>query len=100
MESERSGRSSIPILIATLLYPLAALAQGGPCDLLAPPDPSADAPDDGYVDRNDDGIDGMRCGPIFVAPGGSDANLGTIEAPMKTIGPQRIPSMPSSLRST
>jgi hypothetical protein len=28
----------------------------------------------------------MRCGPIFVATSGSDANIGTIDSPMRTIG--------------
>jgi Big-like domain-containing protein/flagellar hook capping protein FlgD len=61
-------------------------AEADPSCLLSPSDPSADRPDDGYVDVNGDGIDGMRCGPIFVSPTGSDANLGTIEAPMRTLG--------------
>ena len=55
-------------------------------DHLNPPDQSADAPDDGFVDANGDGIDGMRVGPIFVSTVGSDKNLGTIEHPMRTIG--------------
>lgn len=54
--------------------------------IVSPPDQSLDRPDDQYVDSNLDGIDGMRCGPIFVAPSGSDANPGTIESPMRTIG--------------
>ena len=56
-------------------------------DHFNPPDQSADTPDDGFNDANGDGIDGMRVGPIFVsADVGSDANLGTIEFPMRTIG--------------
>lgn len=58
-----------------------------PGDHFNPPNQSADTPDDGFTDANGDGIDGMRVGPIFVSSeNGSDANLGTIEAPMRTIG--------------
>ena len=74
------------VLLALAMAPLdAALAQSE-CAFSDPPDPSADLPDDGYVDANGDGIDGMRCGPIFVSPLGSDSNLGTASAPMRTIG--------------
>lgn len=56
-------------------------------DHFNPPAQSADTPDDGFIDANGDGIDGMRVGPIFVsADVGSDANLGSIEFPMRTIG--------------
>jgi hypothetical protein len=82
----RSSRFVPAVLLALALAPLdAALAQSE-CVFSDPPDPAADLPDDGYVDANSDGIDGMRCGPIFVSPLGSDANPGTIEAPMGTIG--------------
>ncbi|HPF37564.1 MAG TPA: hypothetical protein P5081_08515 [Phycisphaerae bacterium] len=55
------------------------------CDHLNPP-VATDAPDDAFDDSNNDGIDGMACGPIFVSPLGDDRNLGTIDAPMKTLG--------------
>jgi hypothetical protein len=56
------------------------------CDQEAPFDPSADVPDPAHEDSNGDGIDGLRCGPVFVSPGGADSNPGTIDAPMRTIG--------------
>lgn len=56
------------------------------CDLTLPPNLAADLPDDSFVDSNGDGIDGLRCGPIFVAPTGSDSSPGTISAPMLTVG--------------
>lgn len=54
------------------------------CDIASPP-PVTDLPDDLFTDSNADGIDGMRCGPIFVRPEGADANPGTIDRPMRTI---------------
>lgn len=56
------------------------------CNLSTPPAQTADPPDDSFEDANGDGIDGMRCGPIFVSPAGSDENPGSIEAPMKSLG--------------
>lgn len=86
MVIHRSSHLAPAVLLALALAPLdAALAQSE-CAFSDPPDPSADLPDNGYVDANGDGIDGMRCGPIFVSPLGSDANLGTTSAPMRTIG--------------
>lgn len=55
------------------------------CPHLNPP-PVTDSPDDAFIDANTDGIDGMACGPIFVAPTGDDRNLGTIDEPMLTVG--------------
>lgn len=55
------------------------------CPHLNPP-PVTDLPDDSFTDDNGDSIDGMACGPIFVAPTGDDRNLGTIDAPMQTLG--------------
>lgn len=54
------------------------------CDHISPP-PVTDVPDDAFIDSNGDGIDGMRCGPIFVATTGLDSNPGTIDAPMRTL---------------
>jgi hypothetical protein len=76
----------IPFLASVLVFlnigVRTALAQ---CSHLSPP-PVTDTPDDGFTDTNSDGIDGMRCGPIFVSPVGDDRNLGSIDAPMKTLG--------------
>ncbi|MEK6644498.1 MAG: Ig-like domain-containing protein [Planctomycetota bacterium] len=60
-------------------------ARGDCCNLAAPP-AQTDVPDDAFTDSNGDGIDGMRCGPIFVALTGSDTNPGTIELPMRNVG--------------
>ncbi len=67
---------------------LGASARGqGPCDLAPAPNLAADVPDDSFIDANGDGIDGLKCGPIFVsATTGADSNPGTMGAPMKTIG--------------
>ncbi len=47
---------------------------------------SDDLPDDAYVDRNCDGIDGDLNGAVFVSPLGSDANPGTSPAlPVRTV---------------
>jgi hypothetical protein len=57
------------------------------CDLGPAPNLAADLPDDSFTDSNGDGIDGIRCGAIFVsASTGADSNPGTITLPMKTIG--------------
>lgn len=55
------------------------------CDHQAPPDPALDLPDDSGADANGDGIDGNRCGPIFVATSGSDDDEGTIDAPVASV---------------
>ncbi len=56
-------------------------------DHFNPPNQFEDTPDGSFDDANGDGIDGMRIGPVFVSStSGSDANLGTIESPMRTIG--------------
>jgi hypothetical protein len=44
-----------------------------------------DLPDDGFVDSNCDGIDGDVTAAIFVAVEGSDANPGTMAAPLATV---------------
>jgi len=49
---------------------------------------ATDNPDDSFVDRNCDGIDGDVAQAIFVAvpaDGGNDGNAGTMAAPMATI---------------
>ncbi|MGD9789616.1 MAG: GC-type dockerin domain-anchored protein [Phycisphaerales bacterium] len=56
----------------------------GQCNFFSPP-VDADEPDSGFTDANGDGIDGMACGPIFVAVTGSDENPGTMDAPLATI---------------
>ena len=45
---------------------------------------AADKPDTGLLDANCDGIDGVRTGPVFVSPTGSDSSDGTITAPLQT----------------
>ncbi|MBX3387595.1 MAG: hypothetical protein KF768_13585 [Phycisphaeraceae bacterium] len=56
-----------------------------PCDHINPP-PVTDDPDASFTDSNGDGIDGMRCGPIFVdGVSGLDSNPGTIDLPKKTV---------------
>lgn len=48
--------------------------------------PSADLPDEGFVDSNCDGIDGDLTKAIFVSPSGADINPGTTPGlPVKTI---------------
>ncbi len=37
---------------------------------------AADKPDTGLLDANCDGIDGVRTGPVFVSPLGSDSSGG------------------------
>ena len=78
--------SAVAVLVAIAGSPHPALAQPA-CDLAPAPNLAADLPDDAFVDANGDGIDGLRCGPIFVsASTGADSNPGTINAPMRTIG--------------
>jgi hypothetical protein len=67
-----------------LTLSLAAAAPAIACDMWNPP-AQTDTPDAAFIDTNGDGIDGMRCGPIFVAPSGNDKSVGTIESPMRTI---------------
>jgi hypothetical protein len=62
----------------------AGIARAQSCDIWNPP-PVTDTPDAAFTDANGDGIDGMRCGPIFVCVDGNDANAGTIDAPMRTV---------------
>lgn len=69
---------------ATSLAVAALCAPAPACDPLSPP-PVTDTPDAAFEDTNGDGIDGMRCGPVFVAPTGTDWAAGTIEQPMRTI---------------
>lgn len=63
----------------------AKLANG--CEVACDTDPAttADLPDDSFLDSNCDGIDGTIADGIFVATTGSNANPGTIEAPVATI---------------
>ena len=58
---------------------------GGPPDLTCVKSPDEDLPDDMGLDTNCDGIDGDMTLAIFVSPTGDDANLGTMESPVKTI---------------
>ncbi len=44
-----------------------------------------DNPDDSFIDRNCDGIDGDITKAVFVATNGSDSNDGTMQHPMLTI---------------
>lgn len=74
----------VAFALGTIHSPLALAAE--PCDTANAPNPSLDRPDDACADSNGDEIDGMRCGPVFIAPTGSDANLGTIDPPMAMIG--------------
>ncbi len=75
----------LPILIGLAAAALPTNALADCCNLAAPP-AQTDIPDDAFTDSNGDGIDGMRCGPIFVALTGSDTNPGIIELPMRTVG--------------
>jgi hypothetical protein len=59
---------------------------GGPPDLTCVKSPDEDLPDDQGLDTNCDGIDGDINLAIFASPQGDDANLGTMESPVKTIG--------------
>lgn len=71
------------IALATCLIG-AALLPARACDHWNPP-PKTDTPDESFTDTNGDGIDGMRCGPIFVAGNGNDKNPGTIDRPMRNL---------------
>lgn len=75
----------LPILAGLVVAALPSHALADCCNLAAPP-AQTDIPDDAFTDSNGDGIDGMRCGPIFVAVTGSDTNPGIIELPMRTVG--------------
>lgn len=57
------------------------IANGCECTYVGP-----DLPDDTFADTNCDGIDGDASAAIFVATTGSDANPGTRQQPMFTIG--------------
>lgn len=56
-----------------------------PIDAACTSKPGADIPDDNFEDTNCDGIDGDRNHAIFVAPNGSDAAAGSLEAPVRTL---------------
>jgi hypothetical protein len=62
-----------------------AIRMSGVCRPNVAPPQDADAPDPSFIDENGDGVDGMACGPVFVSPGGNDANEGLRESPMRTI---------------
>jgi hypothetical protein len=55
---------------------------GGACVPVAGPD----VPDDSFADTNCDGIDGDLNGAIFVAPNGDDAQDGSKDHPVATLG--------------
>ncbi|NIR42390.1 MAG: Ig-like domain-containing protein [Gemmatimonadetes bacterium] len=57
----------------------------GSAVLVVIPNNNTDAPDDGFVDANGDGIDGDASVAIFVATSGDDANPGTRAEPKRTI---------------
>ncbi len=57
-------------------------ANGCECEFKSP----TDVPDTGGADVNCDGIDGELDNGIFVAKNGDDANAGTLDAPVRTIG--------------
>ena len=61
------------------------LSTGGPPDLTCVKNPNEDLPDDMGLDTNCDGIDGDVTLAVFASPTGDDANLGTMESPVKTI---------------
>ena len=63
----------LPILAGLVVAALPSHALADCCNLAAPP-AQTDIPDDAFTDSNGDGIDGMRCGPIFVALTGSDTS--------------------------
>ncbi len=47
---------------------------------------ATDLPDDGFVDENCDGVDGVAAQAVFVSPSGLDTNTGTMASPVRTIG--------------
>jgi hypothetical protein len=56
------------------------------CDpAVAVPPRRLDVPDVDFQDDNDDGVDGLACGPVFVAPDGDDDNSGLRDAPLRTL---------------
>lgn len=64
----------------------AIVSIGVRCDLaVAIPSRDHDPVDSDFVDANDDGIDGMACGPVFVSDSGDDDNVGSIDAPVATL---------------
>src|SRR5205814_1763127 len=86
-EAHMPSRSTNALLLAAMAgLAAASTARGQACNQTNPPPQSADVPDDSFIDANGDGIDGMRCGPIFVATTGSDGNDGTIGSPMRSVG--------------
>jgi hypothetical protein len=56
------------------------------CDLaVAIPSRDNDPVDSEFVDANDDGIDGMACGPVFVSDDGNDDNDGSSDLAVATL---------------
>ena len=84
LESGKKTTLNMALAFAGFAILATPSAQAGSCDLFAPP-AQTDTPDSSYTDSNGDGIDGMRCGPIFVSPNGSPNNLGTIDSPLDSI---------------
>ncbi len=95
---ENSGRISgrVDVVVVSTSYVVtaenaagaitASLTIGIVCDpSLAVPARDGDLPDLAFVDDNDDGVDGLACGPLFVAPTGNDENDGSRAAPLLTI---------------
>ncbi len=78
------ARTQLPHVLSALSLTLLAGAARAQCDFFNPP-LNIDEPDAAFTDTNGDGIDGMRCGPVFVSSTGSDSNPGTIDAPLRTI---------------
>jgi hypothetical protein len=98
----RTGRWSLPILtlalavLTAVTWPGAAVAasdwdgDGAIATDCRPLDPAVhpaavDHPDLTFEDLNCDGIDGDKDGAYFVQPSGDDNNVGTFNAPFKTI---------------
>jgi hypothetical protein len=60
--------------------------EAAPPDAGCLPEAGTDEPDDEFSDTNCDGIDGDASSAVFVAPTGSDADPGTMNAPVRTLG--------------
>jgi hypothetical protein len=87
---------SVDRVVDTRLYTVTATNDAGTvgssisigvrCDLaVAIPTRDNDPVDSEFVDANNDGIDGMACGPVFVSDSGNDANDGSRAAPVATL---------------
>jgi hypothetical protein len=61
-----------------------------------PPD---DEPDDAFLDRNCDGIDGNADASVFMAQWGSDSNPGTLALPVASLPAARAVAMSTGKRS-